>query len=257
MQSPNQGSRVLALRPTDLATTADKDEEGLVRAVPVWAAPPNLSVLVMLGETRLDAPAALRVLRHRLELYRAEGMWTFGVTSARDGEGKSTLSAQLALVLSEAQRSRVLLVEASLERPTLARLLGLQVPPGLGFSVQISRRMHGSADPWAVLALGPALHVLVENEAEPGYPGALHAPAFRHAIERLARSYDWVIVDAPSILGSGDANVVEEAVDGMIVVAKSRQSRGTDLRAAVKQLGRRKAVGVVMWDARVETGGAP
>ena len=35
----------------------------------------------------------------------------------------------------------------------------------------------------------------------------------------------------------------------MIVVARSRKSRGTDLRAAMKQLGARKAVGVVMWDA--------
>src|SRR3954471_8191243 len=121
MQSPNHGSRLLALRPRELAEREDDSE--LVRAVPVWAAPPNLSVLVMLGETRVDAPAALRVLRHRLELHRAEGMWTFGVTSALDGEGKSALAAQLALVLSEAQRSRVLLVEASLERPTLALLL--------------------------------------------------------------------------------------------------------------------------------------
>jgi Mrp family chromosome partitioning ATPase len=244
MQPPDEGSPVLALRGPQLGP----NDEEIVRAVPVWAAPPNPPILVMLGETRADAPAALRVLRHRLELRRAQGMWTFGVTSARRGEGKSTLAAQLALVLSEAQRATVLLVEAAIERPTLARLLGFQVPAGLGFSVQISRRMRGGTDPWAVLALGPALHALVESEAEPGYPGALYAPAFRQAIDRLSRGYDWVIIDAPSVLGSGDANVVEEVVDGMIVVTRSRKSRGTELRAAMKQLGGRKAVGVVMWD---------
>lgn len=245
MQPLNQTMRMLAITPQEIQAR----EDASVRAVPVWASPPNLPVLAMLGETRADAPAALRVLRHRLERRRAEGMWTFGVTSARDGEGKSTLAAQLALVLSEAQRSRVLLIEGSLERPTLARVFGFEVPPGLGFSVQISRRMRGIVEPWTVLALGPSLHVLVESEGEPGYPGALHAPAFRQAVERLGHAYDWVIVDAPSVLGSGDANVVEEAVDGMIVVARSRCSRGTDLRAAMKQLGARKAVGVVMWDA--------
>jgi tyrosine-protein kinase len=245
MQPLNQTTRMLAIKPREIAPCAENG----IRAVPVWASPPNLPVLAMLGETRADAPAALRVLRHRLELRRAEGMWTFGVTSAREGEGKSTLAAQLALVLSEAQRSRVLLVEASLERPILARLFGFEVPAGLGFSVQISRRMRGSPEPWSVLALGPALHVLVESEVEPGYPGALYAPPFRQAVERLGQSYDWVVVDAPSVLGSGDANVVEEVVDGMIVVAQSRRSRGTDLRAAMKQLGDRKALGVVMWDA--------
>jgi Mrp family chromosome partitioning ATPase len=242
---PTGPGAALALR----APTAPPRDDDVVRAVPVGASPPDPLVLVMLGETGAGAPAALRVLRHRLEVRRAEGIWTIGVTSARDGEGKSTLAAQLALVLSEAQRARVLLVEASLERPALARLLGLRVPAGLGFSVQIAGRMRGASDPWAVLALGPALHVLVESEAEPGFPGSLYATPFRQALGRLGPAYDWVIVDAPSVLGSGDANVVEEVVDGMIMVTRSRRSRATDLRAAMKQLGARKAIGAVLWDS--------
>jgi Mrp family chromosome partitioning ATPase len=226
-------------------------EETSVRVVPVWASPPNMALLAMLGESRQNAPsAALRVIRHRLERRRADGMWTFGVTSARDGEGKSTLAAQLALVLSESQRARVVLIEASMQRPSLARLFGCNVPTGFGFSVQLSHRMRGGhAHPWEVMAVGPALHVLVENEAERGFPEALHSTHFRAAIEGLGRVYDWVVVDAPSVLGSGDANVVEDAVDGIVVVARSRASKGGDLRAAVKQLGDRKALGFVLWDA--------
>lgn len=236
----------LVVRPDELAA---QDEE-VVRVVPVWAAPPDARRLVMLGEASADAAAALRVIRHRLEVRRSEGIWTLGVTSAVDAEGKSTFAAQLALVLSEAQRARVLLVEASFRRPALSRLLGLQVPPGLGFSGQIARRMRGAAEPWAVLALGPVMHALVESESETGFPSALHASAFGRAIERLGRAYDWVIVDSPSVLGSGDANVVEEAVDAMLLVARSRRTRGGDVRMAMKQLGIRKAIGVVLWDVR-------
>jgi Mrp family chromosome partitioning ATPase len=235
-----------------LATTSTeiiRHDQTTVRVVPVWASPPKMGLLAMLGESRSDAPAAaLRVIRHRLERRRAEGMWTFGVTSARDGEGKSTLAAQLALVLSESQRARVVLIEASMHRPSLARLFGCHVPPGFGFSVQLAHRMRGHVHPWAVMALGPALHVLVESEAEQGYPDALHSTHFREAIEGLGRVYDWVVVDAPSVLGSGDANVVENAVDGIVVVARSRATRGADLRAAVRQLGDRKAIGFVLWD---------
>ncbi len=238
---------------TIAATSAEIVRRGppTVRVVPVWASPPDVELLAMLGESRGDAPAAaLRVIRHRLEQRRADGMWTFAVTSARDGEGKSTLSAQLALVLSESQRARVVLIEASMNRPSLARLFGCRVPPGFGFSVQLASRMRGGQpDPWAVLALGPALHALVESEAERGYPDALHSTHFREAIEGLGRLYDWVVVDAPSVLGSGDANVVENAVDGVVVVARSRASRGSDLRAAVRQLGDRKAIGFVLSDA--------
>ena len=245
MQPSDDATAALALRG---APAIEPIEGAVVRVVHVCASPPDPSLLVMLGGARAEAPAALRVLRHRLELRRAEGVWTLAVTSARAGEGKTTLAAQLALVLGEAERARVLLVEGSLERPALARLLGVDIPPGLGFSSQMARRMRGVAGPWGVLALGNSIHALLEGPGEPGYPGTLHAPVFRRAVDELARAYDWVIVDAPSILGSGDANVVEEVVDGVIVVARSRRSRATELRAAMKQLGGRKAMGVVLWD---------
>jgi Mrp family chromosome partitioning ATPase len=156
--------------------------ESPVRVVPVWATPPDAQVLVMLNEASSEATAALRVIRHRLELRRGEGMWTFAVTSPRAGEGKSTFATQLALVLSEAQRARVLLVEANLQRPSLARILGFNVPEGQGLSAQIVRKMRGGNEPW--------------------------------------------------------------------FVTRSQWSKGVDLRGAVKQLGDRKTVGVVLWDVQ-------
>jgi Mrp family chromosome partitioning ATPase len=222
-------------------------QESPVRVVPAWASPPNTQVLVMLGETSSEATAALRVIRHRLEQKRAEGRWIFGVTSPRDGEGKSVFAAQLALVLSESQRARVLLVEANFQRPSVAKTLGFKVPDGQGFSSQIVRKMRGSLEPWCVVALGPALHVLAEAP-EQSFPETLHSTYFQSAISFLSRGYDFLVVDGPTILGSGDANVVENAVDGVILVTRSNWSKGADLRDAVKQIGDRRAVGVVLWD---------
>ncbi len=223
-----------------------------VRVVPTWASPPDTHVLVMLGDTAPEASASLRIIRHRLEQKRADGMWIFGVTSARDGEGKTTFATQLALVLSESQRARVLLVEANFVRPALAKTLGFNVPEGYGFSTQLVRKMRGGMDPWCVVALGPALHVLAEARGEPGFPETLHSTHFVNAIGFLARGYDFLVVDGPSVLGTGDANVVENAVDGFILTAQSGVSRGADLREAVAQLGDKKAIGVVLWDAEVK-----
>ncbi len=219
-----------------------------VRIVPAWASPPDTQVLVMLGDAAPEAIAALRDIRHRLEQKRAEGMWTFAVTSARENEGKSTFATQLALVLSESQRARVLLVEANMQRPSLARILGYRVPEGFGFSAQIVRKMRGSMEPWCVVALGPALHVLAEASGETGFPETLQSTHFQNAVGFLSRGYDFLVVDGPSILGSSDANVVENAVDGVILVARSEASKGADLREGLKQIGDRKAVGVVLWD---------
>jgi Mrp family chromosome partitioning ATPase len=248
---PYDSTRTLVVQRRDMSSGQG---DSPVRVVPAWASPPNTQLLVMLGETSSEAPAALRVIRHRLEQRRAEGMWTFGVTSARDSEGKTIFATQLALVLSESQRARVLLVEANFHRPKIAHTLGFKVPEGQGFSAQIVRKMRGSLEPWCVVALGPALHVLAESSAEQGFPETLHSTHFQNAIGFLGRGYDFLVVDAPSILGSGDANVVENAVDGIIVVARSNQSKGHDLREAVKQIGERKTIGVVLWDAAKTNG---
>jgi Mrp family chromosome partitioning ATPase len=99
-----------------------------------------------------------------------------------------------------------------------------------------------------VTALGPALHVLAESTSEPIFPETLHSTHFHNAIGFLSRGYDFLVVDGPSVLGAGDANVVENVIDGLIMVCRSNWSRGNDLREAVKQVGDRKAVGVVLWD---------
>lgn len=244
-------TRTLVVQRRDMPAHGDSP----VRIIPAWASPPNTQILVMLGETSSEAPASLRVIRHRLEQKRAEGMWTFAVTSARDGEGKSTFATQLALVLSESQRARVLLVEANFHRPSLARILGFRVPDGLGFSAQIVRKMRGNTEPWCVVALGPALHVLAESTGEQGFPETLHSTHFQNGIGFLGRGYDFLVVDSPSILGSGDANVIENAVDGVIVVARSGVTKGNDMRDGIKQLGERKTVGVVLWDADAKGNG--
>ena len=257
--SPEDGgwdsSRTLIASQVAMVPSSAGGHDSPVRVVPAWASPPDTHVLVMLGDTAPEATAALRVIRHRLEQKRADGMWIFGITSARDGEGKSTFATQMALVLSESQRARVLLVEANFARPSLARLLGFRVPEGNGFSTQIVRKMRGSLEPWCVVALGPALHVLAEAEGEPGFPETLHSTHFQNAIGFLGRGYDFLVVDCPSILGSGDANVVENAVDGLIVITRSNHSTGGDLRDAVKQIGERKTVGVVVWDAEPKANG--
>jgi Mrp family chromosome partitioning ATPase len=237
---------------TIVATRSDisHDEQSPVQPVPAWAQPPNTQILVMLGGDTLGVPAAaqLRVIRHRLEQKRAEGIWTFGVLSAVDGEGKSTFATQLALVLSESQRARVLLIEANFHRPSLAKILGFQVPQGCAFSHQLVRKMHGNLEPWYVMALGPSFHVLAESDTEQGFPETLHSTHFHNAIGFFGRGYDYLVVDGPSVLGSGDANVVENSVDAVILTARSNMSKGADIRAAVKQLGDRKTLGVLLWD---------
>ncbi len=208
--------------------------------------PEGEGAFALLRSASPSALAALRVLRHRLEQRRGDGSFVVSVVSPGPGEGKTLLAAELAMTLSEADRARVVLVEGNLERPRVAATLGLRLPESAGFSTQVRRHMNGRSRPWGVVRLGPSLTVLAESGAAAAYPAALHSTHFEAALLALRRAYDYVIIDGPAVLGSGDANVLEGVSDGVLLVARAASTKGTALSRATQQLGERRILGVVL-----------
>ncbi len=123
----------------------------------------------------------------------------------------------------------MVLVEGNLERPRVAATLGLRLPESAGFSTQVRRHMNGRSRPWGVVRLGPSLTVLAESGAAAAYSAALHSTHFEAALLALRRAYDYVIIDGPAVLGSGDANVLEGVSDGVLLVARAASTKGTAL----------------------------
>jgi Mrp family chromosome partitioning ATPase len=196
------------------------------------------------------ALAALRVLRHRLEKRRSEGdgKLVVSLVSPAQGEGKTTIAVRLALILCESDRARVALVDANLGRPGVARALGLELPDSAGLSHQIHRHRSGNVRSWGVVKLAPSLAVLAEGEANAGFSAALHSAHFEEAIAALRRAYDYVVIDGPQVLGAGDATVVEDVSDSVIVVARSARTTASALRRATSEIGERRILGVVLND---------
>ncbi len=191
---------------------------------------------------------ALRVLRHRLEQRRGGGPLVVSVLSPGIGEGKSAVAARLAMTLAEAERARVVLVEGNLGRPRLASMLGLRVPEEMGFSAQLRRHMGGRWEPWSVLRMGASLYTLAEPATEAAFPTALHSTWFEGAVRALKESYDYVVIDGCAVLGSGDANVLEDVSDVVVLLARAGMTKGSELSRAAKQLGERRMFGVVLND---------
>jgi Mrp family chromosome partitioning ATPase len=207
-----------------------------------------------LGPSPPAALAALRVLRHRLEQRRGDGSFVVSVMSPCRGEGKTTLALRLALTLSEADRARVILVEGNFERPRLAATLGVRLPDEAGLSTQINERRHGRGVAWGVVRLGPSLSLLAEPEVT-AFPEAIHSTHFEAALAALRRSYEYVVVDGPSVVGSGDANVLEGASDGVLMLVRAGATQGAALSRATQQLGDRRVIGVVLNDVVEEAAG--
>jgi Mrp family chromosome partitioning ATPase len=140
----------------------------------------------------------------------------------------------------------VILVEGNLERPRVGTTLGLRVPEDASFSAQIRRRMNGGSAPWRVLRLTPSLSVMAEPFRTASYPAAMHSTHFEAALTALRRSYDYVVIDGPPVLGSGDANVIEAVSDGVLLMARAASTKGAELSRAAQQLGDRRILGVVL-----------
>ncbi|MDC3960330.1 hypothetical protein KEG38_41135 [Polyangium jinanense] len=238
LRDPNAGM-MLAPEVEVVGTPFDPENEGALELV--RGAPP-----AVLG--------ALRVLRHRLEQKRGEGPLVVSVLSPGIGEGKSAVAARLAMTLAEAERARVVLVEGNLGRPHLASMLGLHVPEEMGFSAQLRRHMSGRWEPWSVLRIGASLYVLAEPATEAAFPTALHSTWFEGAVHALKESYDYVVIDGCAVLGSGDANVLEDVSDVCLLLARAGMTKGSELSRAAKQLGDRRMFGVVLNDVRTEGG---
>ncbi|WP_437785221.1 hypothetical protein [Sorangium sp. So ce1097] len=210
--------------------------------------PEGCGVFELLRGAPAPALAALRVLRHRLDQRRGGEPLAVAVVSPGRAEGKTALATRLAMTLAEAERARVLLVEGHLARPRVAALLGLRLPAYASFSEQLRRRMAGEFRPLGVIAVSPSLSVLAEPSLEASYPEALHSVHFEAALRTLRRYYDYVVIDGPPVLGSGDANVIEDACDGILLVARASLTHASSLTRAADQLGERRILGVVLND---------
>lgn len=211
-----------------------------------YAALPDLADdrLLMLREPESARARSFRLLRHRL-LTRDDPR-IVAVTSASAGEGKTTCAFNLAVALAEDNMMRVLLLEANLRRPALGRLLGFE--PEVSFVEHITR-FTDVGPPYPVVALtGTRLHVA----ALPLMPlpeARLDRTLFSVALHDLRNAYDYIVIDAGSVLESADADVVGECSNGVVMATRTGVSRRGEVRRAIQQLAPAVVLGSVLLDA--------
>ncbi len=201
------------------------------------------SRLSMVIDPDSERAAAFRVLRHHLlELGRPQVVI---VSSAQQGEGKTTTAMNLALALAECGRAKVLLAETHVRRPQLANAFRL-VPPWC-FAEQLAAHRHQPMLPWSLIEIPQLwLHVAAINPRIEKTQ-LLDAPAFSIAMERLRLAgYEHIVIDAPPVLGSADVNLMADAADAVLFSVRAQVSNTRDLRRAIDQIGAAKVAGTVL-----------
>ncbi len=230
--------------------TYEFDAEGDDLSVPrtqiaahaVTLAEPVNPLLAILTDPYSPRTDAYRTLRRKLATTPTARV--LAVTSAQPGEGKTVFALNLALTLRDGARGRVLVIEANLRTPIMAKMLGFTTPEC--FIAQLSRHAEDPRAPWVVAEPLPKLHVMAIDPLVPHEP-LLDQVTFSMGMERLKQAgYEYIIVDSPPVLGSSDCNVISDAVDALILTALPMKSMRRKMRKAVEQLEPAPILGVVV-----------
>ncbi len=154
------------------------------------------------------------------------------VTSALPQEGKTTVSANSAVVLAQ-KGGRVLLVDADLRRPGVAKALGLKSSGGLSTLLSGVDTMENVMVPFPGL---PFLQVLPAGPIPPNPVELLGSSVMKDCIARWRNEFDHIIFDTPPCLSVTDSVVLSVEADRVILVARSGQTPKGAVRRASELL---------------------
>lgn len=151
------------------------------------------------------------------------------ITSSIPGEGKSTVSVNLAFALG--QMERVLLIDADLRRPTLAKSFEFPVgTPGLANLIAGTARLE------ECIQQVDGIDMICAGTVPPNPLELLSSPRFAKAVEVLKNKYDRIIIDSPPTQAVSDAIVLSTFADSLLYVVKSASTHIPLVEKGVGQL---------------------
>lgn len=189
---------------------------------------------LQLEEPRRGSPMfeAFRTLRGGvLSAEQEEPLRSLLITSAKPGEGKSMVAAQLAAACARAGEN-VLLIDLDLRRPSQGRLFGLD-PSAAGIAEVLdgSTAWRDALHPTEL----PRLWVMPSGDAHRVSIDILGTVEMFDLLNDAQSQFDRVILDAPAMLGMADARMVGRFADGVLLVIRAGTRDGRPLHR-IRQL---------------------
>ncbi|RSK33688.1 CpsD/CapB family tyrosine-protein kinase [Bhargavaea beijingensis] len=201
--------------------------------------------LVVSANPRSVVSEQFRTLRSNITFSAVDKeLKTILVTSALPGDGKSTVSANLATLFAQ-DGKRVLFIDADMRKPTVQYTFSLTNAAGLS-SVLTQQRLAGEVIRESEIS--PNLHILTSGPIPPNPAELLGSRSMTLLMNEMAQQYDLIVFDAPSVLSVTDAQILANKVDGTLLVVNTGVTEKDNVDKAKELLGNAKAriLGAVM-----------
>jgi capsular exopolysaccharide synthesis family protein len=197
--------------------------------------------LVALTEQTSLGAEKFRTLASRLRyLQDKKDIKRLVITSTVEGEGKSLISANLAITLG--RRQKTLLIDGDLRRSGLKDLFGTQNMRGLTDWWQRTKPIGN----YLTRVEGISLWHLSAGQAEGQPLEILQSQRMSDVLTQLAESFDWVIIDSPPLAPVADGHVWATHADGTLLVVRQGKTPKKLLQKTLESVENLKLVGIVM-----------
>jgi capsular exopolysaccharide synthesis family protein len=228
---PPSATGITFEEPTDVSNIYDR------------AIDPHVAALT--GDDPLAVERYRRLAAKLVNLADRRKLKTLLITSAEEGEGKTTVATGAAWLLARHPGRRVLLIDARPSSSSVGRMLGIDAKRGWLNLVDGSCELKH-----ALMRLEPnGLYVLTAGAPAAAQSIDASSSRLEDLITDLAARFDLVIVDSGSILESSEAQRLATVLDGVVIVARAGHTRHSKVNAARKLVPKERRLGVVLNEA--------
>lgn len=154
------------------------------------------------------------------------------VVSSVSREGKTSLSAQLAVSLARACAKPVLVIDADIRSPDIHQIFDVPLEPGL---VKV---LGGLCQPHEAIQRGPnqLVHVLPAGRLLKSPHTLMGHGALKALVNQFRADYQYIVIDTPPVLSASESLVVAKAADGALLCTLRETSRAPQVKLTYERL---------------------
>jgi len=232
---------ILSTPPDEFLKGLDKADTDLPFPVETSPVDPKTRLIVH-SEPRSAGADRFRLVQMRLRhLQTAKKLKNLLITSPLPGDGKSTVSLNLAATLAEKGKRSVLLLEADVYRPSILQKLDLRPWPGLTECIE------SKGDPMLSIRRIDPLGFYLLPAGHPTEGGNFLQTAFSaQLMEGLASTFRWILVDSPPTTPMAEILALKAQTDGTLLVARAGATPREAIEESTQILGRDNIVGIIL-----------